>query len=158
MIRYVDTMVTFSEVPDEISLCINISNCPCHCEECHSAYLADDIGNNLDDSELNNLIDNNKGITCVCFMGGDINPKYINHLASNIKENYPELKVSWYSGRQELSKDINLANFDFIKLGPYIKEKGPLNKRTTNQIFYKVFHFRSGKNKLIDVTYKFWKN
>lgn len=158
MIRYVDTVVTFSEVPDEISLCINISNCPCHCEGCHSTYLAEDIGDNLNDSTLNNLIDNNKGITCVCFMGGDANPRYINHLASIIKENYPELKVTWYSGRQELSKDINLANFDFIKLGPYIKEKGPLNKRTTNQIFYKVFHFSSGKSKLIDITYKFWKN
>ena len=27
MLKYVDTMVTFSEVPDEISLCIEISNC-----------------------------------------------------------------------------------------------------------------------------------
>lgn len=27
MLKYVDTKVTFSEVPNEISLCINISNC-----------------------------------------------------------------------------------------------------------------------------------
>ena len=28
MIKYVDTLVSFSEVPNEITLCINISNCP----------------------------------------------------------------------------------------------------------------------------------
>ena len=27
MLKYVDTKVTFAEVPNEISLCINISNC-----------------------------------------------------------------------------------------------------------------------------------
>ena len=47
MLKYVDTLVSFQEVPDEISLCINISNCPCHCDGCHSPYLADDIGEYL---------------------------------------------------------------------------------------------------------------
>ena len=27
-LKFVDTMVTFSEIPDEITLCFNISNCP----------------------------------------------------------------------------------------------------------------------------------
>ena len=44
MLKYVDTKVTFAEVPNEISLCINISNCPCKCHNCHSSYLAEDIG------------------------------------------------------------------------------------------------------------------
>ena len=47
MLKYVDTKVTFSEVPDEISLCISISNCPNHCKGCHSPYLAEDIGKPL---------------------------------------------------------------------------------------------------------------
>ena len=58
-----------------------------------------------------------------------------------------------YSGRQELSKDIELSNFDFIKLGPYKEEFGPLNSKTTNQRFYKV----NGKE-LIDITSRFWKH
>lgn len=37
MLKYTDTRVTFSEVPDEVTLCINISGCLCHCEWCHSA-------------------------------------------------------------------------------------------------------------------------
>ena len=150
MLKYVDTKVTFSEVPDEISLCINISNCSCHCKNCHSPYLAEDIGEPLDLQHLTNLIDSNKGITCVCIMGGDANPSEVDDIAQDIKEYYPKLKVAWYSGKQELSKDINLEFFDFIKLGPYIEELGPLNSKTTNQRFYKV-----SNGELINITSKF---
>ena len=110
MLKYVNTMVTFSEVPDEISLCIEISNCQCHCKNCHSPYLAEDIGEPLDLQHLTNLIDSNKGITCVCIMGGDSSPKDIDMFARLIKDLY-DIKVAWYSGRQELSKDINLFSF-----------------------------------------------
>ena len=157
MLKYVDAKVVFAEVPDEITLAINISNCPCHCEGCHSPYLAEDIGEPLDLQHLTNLIDSNKGITCVCIMGGDANPSEVDDIAQDIKEYYHNLKVGWYSGRQELSKDIELSNFDFIKLGPYKEEFGPLNSRTTNQRFYKVFHFSTGRCELIDITHKFWK-
>ena len=153
MLKYVDAKVVFAEVPDEVTLAINISNCPCQCKGCHSSYLAQDIGEPLDLQHLTNLIDSNKGITCVCIMGGDANPSEVDDIAQDIKEYYPELKVGWYSGRQELSKDIELSNFDFIKLGPYKEEFGPLNSKTTNQRFYKV----NGKE-LIDITSRFWKH
>ena len=149
MIKYVNTMVTFSEVPDEISLCIEISNCQCHCIGCHSSYLAEDIGEKLTLDKIYDLIDNNEGITCICFMAGDSSPKEIDMFARCIKDLY-DIKVAWYSGKQELSKDINLQWFEYIKLGPYIEELGPLNSKKTNQRFYKV-----SNNKLIDITYKF---
>ena len=153
MLKYVDTLVSFSEVPDEITLCINITGCKIGCKNCHSPYLAEDIGNILNLQALTSLIDSNSGITCVCIMGGDANPSKVDDIAQDIKEYYPKLKVAWYSGKQELSKDINLEFFDFIKLGPYKEELGPLNSRTTNQRFYKV----SGKE-LVDRTNKFWKH
>ena len=156
MIKYVDTLVTFSEIPDEITLCINISNCPCHCKGCYSSYLAGDIGEELNIHSLKNLIDNNKGITCVSFMGGDSNPSDIDALAQWIKIYYP-IKVAWYSGRQELDKNIQLKNFDYLKLGPYIEELGPLNSKTTNQRFYKVVK-KNLVYTLDDITYKFLKN
>lgn len=162
MLKYVDTKVTFAEVPNEISLCINISNCPCKCPNCHSSYLAENIGTILESTELVYLINNNKGITCIAFMGGDSSPSNINNLAKLIKEVFPKLKVAWYSGRQELSKDINLENFDFIKLGPYMEKLGPLNSNTTNQRFYIVEKLYCGNNNykydLKDITYKFWKD
>ncbi len=151
MLKYVDTKIVFQEIPDEITLCINISNCPCHCEGCHSSYLAEDIGTPLTFEELNKLIEDNKGISCIAIMGGDSNPLEVSNIAFYIKSILDNLKVAWYSGRQELSKDIDLKNFNFIKLGPYIKELGPLNSKTTNQRFYKV-----NNNQLIDITKKFW--
>lgn len=156
MLKYVDSKVTFTEIPDEITLCINISNCPCHCEECHSSYLAEDIGKSLNLEALTNLIDSNNGISCVCIMGGDANPSEVDDIAQDIKEYYPELKVGWYSGRQELSKEIELENFNYIKLGPYIKDKGPLNCRTTNQVMLEIDVIQ-GKVFKKDITAKFWR-
>lgn len=155
MLKYVDTKVVFAEIPDEITLAINISGCPCNCRGCHSSYLAGDIGELLCVSTLNQLIFDNKGVTCVAFMGGDANPFEVNVLAKAIKEN-TNSKVAWYSGRQELSEDIELKNFDYIKLGPYIEEFGPLNSKTTNQKMYKVVK-QNGNYKLVDITNKFWK-
>ena len=159
--KYCETAIAFSEVPDEVTLCINISNCPCHCEGCHSAYLAEDIGEELTFEILDSLIKKNEGITCVAFMGGDAEPATVNDLASYVKAAYPNIKTAWYSGRQELSKDIEIKNFNAIKLGPYIEELGPLNSTTTNQKFYEVLQVVDVEGKLYyglnDITYKFWK-
>lgn len=153
MIKYVDTLVCFSEVPDEITLAINISGCPIRCPNCHSKYLWEDIGEPLNSDSLHNLIENHKGITCVAFMGGDANSNDVNNLAKFIRDKYPKLKIAWYSGRQELSKEIDLKNFDAIKLGGYNESLGPLNYPTTNQRFYKII-----EGKMYDYTYLFWKD
>ena len=155
MLKYTDTKVVFAEVPDEITLAINISGCPCNCENCHSPYLAKDIGERLDFDSLNKIINDNIGVTCISFMGGDASPNDVNSLAKFIRDKYPELKIAWYSGRQELSKDINLQNFDYIKLGPYIKAKGPINCKTTNQVLLEI-EVVQGKVFTKDITAKFW--
>ena len=154
MLKYVDTLVSFQEIPDEISLCINISNCPNNCPGCHSAYLKDDIGTPLTYTELMRILKDIRGITCVCFMGGDKEPWEIQRLAQFVKEK--GLKVAWYSGKQELHEDICLANFDYVKLGPYIEELGPLTSSTTNQVMYKIDHL-ADKPFVVDITSRFWK-
>lgn len=154
MLKYLNTQVTFAEVPDEITLCINITGCKNGCKNCHSSYLAQDIGTELTFNEVRKLIKKNSGISCIALMGGDAEPDKINTLASFIINHYGSIKVAWYSGRQELNNNnIDLCNFDYIKLGPYKEEFGPLNSRTTNQRFYKV----NGKE-LVDITNKFWKH
>ena len=152
MLKYADTKVVFQEIPDEVTLAINISNCPCNCKNCHSSYLANDVGEPLTVMDISKLLKQNKGVSCICFMGGDASPKTINSIATWIRTSYPNLKIAWYSGRIELSKYIRLQNFDYIKLGPYIEELGPLNNTSTNQRFYKV-----EDNKLVDITNVFWK-
>lgn len=153
MLKYLNTQVTFAEVPDEITLCINITGCKNGCKNCHSSYLAQDIGTELTFNEVRKLIKKNSGISCIALMGGDAEPDKINTLASFIINHYGSIKVAWYSGRQELNNNIDLCNFDYIKLGPYKEEFGSLNSRTTNQRFYKV----NGKE-LVDITNKFWKH
>lgn len=155
MIKYVDTLVGFSEIPDEITLCINISNCPNNCEGCHSPWLSKDEGIPLTYVELKSLISKNKGITCVCFMGGDKEPWEIQRLAKLIKEDFG-IKVGWYSGKDEMWKDINLTYFDYVKIGSYKKNLGSLNSPTTNQILYKVYHTEEA-TVIVDITNLFWK-
>lgn len=139
MLKYADTAITFAEFPNEIALCINISNCPCNCKNCHSSYLSKDIGEPLTIETLKNLIENNDGVTCIGLMGGDSDPNEINNLAHWVRENYPLLHIGWYSGRQLLPDNIiNIDNFDWIKLGPYMEQFGPLNSPNTNQKFYKI--------------------
>jgi anaerobic ribonucleoside-triphosphate reductase activating protein len=148
--KYVEYKITFAEIPDEISLCINISGCENACIGCHSPWLQKDIGFDLNSYTLSELVSQNQGITCVCLMGGDSDPKTINELATTIHN--LGLKSAWYSGKQELVKEIDITNFDYIKLGPYSEEFGPLTIPTTNQRMYKI-----EDSKMTDVTYKFWK-
>lgn len=149
MVKFYNDMVVFEEVPDEIALAINITNCPCRCDGCHSKFLWEDTGLYLSTIGLDDLIRHNDGITCVCFMGGDQEPEEINNLAKYVKEKHG-LKTGWYSGRDVISEKIDIKNFDFIKIGHYDKKLGGLNKEGTNQIFYKV-----NDNVLEDITYKF---
>lgn len=151
MLKYNNCAVTFSEVPDEVCLYITITNCPIRCKDCNSKHLWEDVGNILDEKELFSLLEQNKGISCVVFGGGDSEPETINILASNIK-NKTNLKVCWYSGSSKISDKINLYNFDYIKIGPFDSKCGPLTSKTTNQTFYKLVN-----STLIDWTNKFWK-
>ena len=157
MIKYVDTKVVFQEIPDETTLAINISNCPCHCKGCHSSYLAQDIGKPLNKSSLSELIEGNKGVSCVSFMGGDNDAIHLVALASWVKT-HTNLKVAWYSGRQELAGIVarQLQWFDYIKLGPYKEELGGLDNRETNQVLLQIDN-SYGKSIVKDITSRFWK-
>ena len=163
--KYLDYAITFREFPDEIALCINITNCPHRCEGCHSPELWKDVGTELTEEELLNLVCKNKGITCVGFMGGDSNILELNKLAKCLymldfcNHTY---KIGWYSGRSSIPKELEIELFDYIKLGPYIKELGGLDNPNTNQKFYakgKHLHKMDANNEILyDITYKFWKN
>ena len=102
---------------------------------------------------MKRLIDKNKGITTVCFRGGDREPSEINKLAKDISNDtsYKYIKCAWYSGRDEISNEIDLKFFKYIKIGHYNEKLGGLNKKATNQKLYKV----SENNELEDITYLF---
>ena len=128
--KYVNTGVVFQEIPDEVTLSINISNCPCHCMGCHSQYLWEDIGEPLNAMSLDVMLQEyGDDITCVAFMGGDATPDKVDSLAGWMHSAYPHLNI---------------------------EAKGPLNKPTTNQILYKV-NPKAVNGIGEDITKKFWK-
>jgi anaerobic ribonucleoside-triphosphate reductase activating protein len=158
MLKYTDTEIVFREIPDEITLAINISGCPIHCPDCHSKELWKDIGKDLTQRALERMIRESDGITCVAFMGGDAEPDIILLLASVIKREFPDLKVAWYSGRDQIAAGPeHYLCLDYIKTGPFIKERGPLDNPNTNQHLYKKV-YEDGNTHFVDITYKFWKN
>lgn len=153
MLKYYNFDIVFAEVPDEVTLAINITNCPNRCVGCHSPHLQQDIGKILDEQELTALIETYVGdITCVCFMGGDATPVEVELASKFVKKQFPQLKTAWYSGKSHISEQINPTSFDYIKIGGYNATDGPLNVKTTNQRM-----FRYSADGIEDITYKFWK-
>ena len=153
-LKYLGYSVVFQEVPDEVTLAINISGCPHKCEGCHSKYLWEYEGNYISD-DLEGLIEKYKGlITCVCFMGGDQNPQELSNLLTIVRSY--KLKTALYTGCDQLS-DLSiwiLAKLDYCKLGHYNDNLGGLDKSTTNQ---RMFKWNNSTDKWEDITYKFWK-
>lgn len=139
MLKYIESMVVFSEIPDEVTLDINITNCPLRCPGCHSAYLQKDIGEYLTDRVLDELLEKNAGISCVLFSGGDSEHSDILRLCKRVKETHPELKTAMYSGMAQPDPILwNSGLLDYYKIGPWIQSLGPLDSPTTNQKLYKL--------------------
>ncbi len=154
MLRYVNTGVVFQEIPDEVTLSVNISNCPCRCPGCHSSYLWEDVGEKLDCRVIDSFMEKYGGdVTCVCFMGGDASPSEVETLAVYIHSKYQGVRVGWYSGRQKIAPEIDRGNFDYIKVGPYIRHLGGLKEKTTNQRLYK----KLPDGTFEDITPRFWR-
>lgn len=153
MLKYFDKAIVMQEIPDEISLALNITNCPHRCKNCHSPYLREDIGTELTFKSLDEILRNKiyKNVTCILFMGGDSSHEDIIYLTNYIHNTY-DYKVAMYSGDDMI--DYNLLNcLDYYKYGSYQEDKGPINKETTNQILLKIKN-----NKIEDITNKFQKN
>ena len=154
MLKYANFDIVFQEVPDEVTLAINISNCPNQCVGCHSQYLWKDVGYVLDKESLDELVEKyQSGITCVCFMGGDAEPYDVANLAMHIKNRYKNMKTAWYSGKNELPDAFHAETFDYIKTGRYEAALGALDSRTTNQRMIK----RLADGRVKDITSRFQK-
>lgn len=142
-LKYMGYAIVFQEVPNEVSLAINISGCPYHCENCHSKYLWEYQGEYVSEDFEDLIQQNINFITCVCFMGGDQNIKELQTLCI-IAKGY-DLKTCLYTGNNDIKTLSDLYPYlDYIKIGEYIEECGGLNQTSTNQKMYLI------KNGIID--------
>lgn len=139
MIRYHNFDIVFAEFPGETTLAFNLTGCPNRCPGCHSAHLQADTGRELNERELLGLLDvYGRSVTCVGFMGGDAAPHEVARLAEAVRRAWPALRTGWYSGRDALPEGLAPGTYDYIKLGPWIAERGPLTSLSTNQRLYRI--------------------
>lgn len=162
MLKYYDYAVTFSEFPDEVALCVNITNCPGMCEQCSEPWLRLDIGSELTNEAIQNLINSHCYCTVFGLMGGDIDHEDIKRIADYIHAN-SNMKVGFYSGMDSIDIDL-LPYIDLYKIGRWIAPKGdaktwsrescgPLPFPFSNQLY-----FEKKDGQLVNATYKFRKN
>lgn len=159
MLKYLPELTKVSQrIPNETVLSIYITGCTHRCVDCKSKELWKDIGTELTIKEIERLLKEHKDTTCLCFMGeGDIrNIRGLNARAKYLKTHYPYLKICWYSGRLCFPNDFAFEYFDYVKLGPYMKEHGPLSSPKTNQSMFQITHNKN-QNIISDITYLFWK-
>lgn len=147
------TSVVLEEIPDRVSLAVDISRCRGNCVGCHSPFLKEDIGEPLTEEVIDRLIDDNFGVDCFLFLGEGRDPETLMRLAAHVRGR--GLKAAVYSGREEVEPAFwNL--FDYIKTGPYLPERGPLNHPTTNQRLYRRTG-PGGREAFEDITPRFWR-
>lgn len=149
MLKYVPSLtdVVMEEIPGKITLAVEISNCQGLCRECHSPFLRDDIGEELTAEIADALIADNFGINCFLLLGEGRDPEALRGLARHLRIAHPNLLLALYSGRTAVEDDL-FDLFDYVKVGPFIPERGPLNSKDTNQRLY--FHRE-------DITASFWR-
>jgi len=149
MIKYTGAYITFQEVPDEVSLVLTISNCPGRCEGCHSPWLREDIGDDLEKDLLSLLEKYGDAITCVCFMGEGNDLDALRRCGNAVSVR--GLKWAVYSGRDDIDPFV-IGLPSYIKTGSYKKECGGLSSPSTNQHMYK---WDATSHKYTDITHKF---
>ena len=151
MVKYIDNKVVFEEIPDCVTLAVTISNCPFTCNGCHSDYLRQDTGEELNEEVVDVLLKQESGVNCFLFLGDGKDILQLCGLAQYIHNNHPGILTAVYSGFDNILPEYKEC-FDYVKTGKWIEKLGPLNKPTTNQRLYRI-----KKQDVIDITEKFWK-
>ena len=107
MIKYVPSMtsVVMEEIPDRVTLAVDISNCQGNCTGCHSPFLREDIGEPLTEEVIDVLVRDNFGIDCFLFLGEGRDPEALVALAGHVRN--LGLKAALYSGRPEVEPSHN---------------------------------------------------
>lgn len=161
MLKYLRSDVVCQEIPDEISLAVAISGCQVRCKECHSRFLWEDKGEWLSIPAIEQLLNEQRGVTCLLLLGGEHD---IDTLIRVFMHFHKSIKTAWYCGLDRVPKDkIGILDYlDFVKLGHFDLDLGGLSSPTTNQRLYQYDPYYDGNIEGLiagwrDITYKFKK-
>ncbi len=134
--------ITFSEVPDKVSLTLAFSGCPNRCEGCHSPWLREDVGDLFTYKLLYKLLNKySEHVDCVTFLGGEEWLEF-DWVTDSIKGE--GLDICLYTSKTTITN----KHIRYLKTGEYIKSLGGLSSATTNQKMVDLF---TGE----DITYKY---
>lgn len=156
MLHYVEFGLSHMEVPMETALCIYISGCQNRCVNCHYPELQNANEGEILSDYFEQILDlYHEYTTCVCFMGeGDCSADSRMELLQYIRDVHSRgYKACLYSGRDTVIEDW-MKPFDYVKLGSYKEEFGPLTNRTTNQKMWE----RLLDGSYTDITKLFWQD
>lgn len=137
LLEVLPPQVVLQEVPGEVSLAFTVLGCPHRCRGCHSPDTwRRGGGEPLDGVQLGAWLARYAAlVSCVCFMGGDWQPLALRPLLRQLQQ--AGLKTCLYAGSDTIDRRL-LPHLDYLKLGPFIAERGGLECTTTNQRFYRL--------------------
>jgi anaerobic ribonucleoside-triphosphate reductase activating protein len=163
MLKYLNYDVVCQEVPGQLSLAVSISGCLIRCKGCHSRQLWEDKGTPLTIENIEELLKQENGVTCLLLMGGE---RDIDTLTEIFMHFHKKIKTAWYCGldwepneKVFKSEDYHklygmLYYLDFLKTGHFDIELGGLNSPTTNQKYFMIDPVHTTYQ---DITYIFQK-
>lgn len=152
MLKYLYKQEVFKEVPGEITLGISLTGCQIHCKGCHSRELWEDKGTLLTIDELDELMKEHRGLTCLLLLGGEHD---IDALTELFMWAHKRVRTAWYCGLDMIPKSkLGIKQYlDYYKLGHYDMDLGGLDSPTTNQRLYKIEHQGDGNYWETDITH-----
>lgn len=134
--KYSKFDIVFKEHPNHVSLAFQITGCKNRCIGCHSPELQEDIGSELTETVLKNILIKYHGLVDnVIFFGGYHDYPTLLSLLKICKDN--NFKTTLWTGCETVSDEIK-AFLDYLKIGPYIKERGTLGSKDSNQKYFEV--------------------
>ncbi len=114
MLKFTETEKSYTEIPNECSLCINVFNFDYkHFNSDSKSYL-EDVGEVLTYTKLDALIEENEGCTTIVICGGENDSLEVNDFAKYIKRKHG-LRVCWCLRKELKTLGMDLENFDYIK-------------------------------------------
>lgn len=154
MLQFSNYNITYDlEVPGETCLNLHIAECQNRCCGCFSKELWESTNEPLFDCCIKLTIAYLKQISCVCFLGEGKNEdeehSEFHHLCNILHRLH--LKTCLYSGR-DCTIEGWMDCFDYIKVGSYNPDRGPISCSSTNQRI-----FRKTDNGYQDITSLLWR-
>ena len=140
MLKYTDYTIVFQEVPDEVSLAINLSGCPYRCKGCHSPHLQQETGEELSERVLSGLLQSYAhAITCVCLW--EVTPKVeaVCRLATYCSYRMGRETQKQPGIRETISLILQAAGcFDYVKTGPFLEALGRIRPKNDQPTIIQV--------------------